>query len=164
MGGDRKVIRAPRRDITKDARENEEWFQRLPADVQEQTRESWRARRVQFDPWYERSRSMRNRCLFEGVCVCVFPTVLMFHTSGGLILAAAFGGLLSGWLWWRLGAGRLWSGLVAMVVLLLVVLLAGKSPFSPTWLFNSAFGMFVAGLLGSALGLRREIHRREQAL
>jgi hypothetical protein len=164
MGGDRKVIHAPRRDITKDPREDEEWFQRLPPDVQDETRESWRARRVRFDPWHERNRSMRTRCLIEGVCVCMFPTVLMVQTTWMVILIAIPGGLLTGYLWWRLGTGRLWSGLVAMAVLLLVVLLAGKSIFSPTWFFNAAFGMFAAGMLGSGLGQRREIHRREQAL
>lgn len=159
-----EVIRAARRDITRDPREDEEWFQRLPPEVQEQTRESWRARRVQFDPWHQRNRAMLNRCLGEGAFVVLLPAALMFEASWSVILAGVPGGLLTGWLWWRLGTGRLSSGLLAMVVLLLVVLFTGKDIFSPTWFFNAAFGMFVAGLLGSAMGLRREIHRREQAL
>ena len=164
MGRERKVVKAPRRDITRDPREDEDWFQRLPADVQEQTRETWRARRVQFDPWRDRNRSMLHRCLGEGLFVVLLPAALMFQSGWGVILVAVPGGLLTGWLWWRMGTGRLSSGLVAMLVLLLVVLFAGKDIFSPTWFFNAAFGMFVAGLLGSGMGLRREIHRREQAL
>ncbi len=81
-------------------------------------------------------------------------------------MAAVLGRLVTGWLWWRLGTGRMTSGLVAMVALLLVVLAGGfwSSRLDAIWLFNTGFGMFVAGLLGAGMGLRREIHRREHAL
>ncbi len=160
------MIEAPHRDITRDPREDEEWFQRLPPDVQERTVETWRARRVQCDPWHIRQRALRNRCLFEGVCVCVFPTLLMVGSPWGLVLAAVLGGLVTGWLWWRLGTGRLTSGLVAMVALLVVALASGfwTSRLDVGALFNVGFGMFVAGLLGAGMGLRRELHRREHAL
>lgn len=162
----RNVVHAPRRDITRDPREDHEWFQRLPPEVQERTREGWRTQRVQFDPWHIRNRALRNRCLFEGVCVCVFPTPLMMGSSWVLILAAVPGGLVTGWLWWRLGTGRITSGLMAMAALLVVVLAGGfwSSRFDVTWFFNAGFGMFVVGLLGAAMGLRREIFRRENAL
>ncbi len=39
-----------------------------------------------------------------------------------------------------------------------------SSRLDAIWLFNTGFGMFVAGLLGAGMGLRREIHRREHAL
>ncbi len=166
IGSDKGIVEAPHRDITKDPREDHEWFQRLPPEAQEQTLEHWRARRVQHDPWHVRRRALRKRCLFEGVCVCVVPTLMMVGTSWALVLAAVPGGLATGWLWWRLGTGHLTSGLVGMLGLLVVVLAGGfwSSRLDAVWLFNTAFGMFLAGLLGAAMGFRREIHRREQAL
>ncbi len=159
-------MEAPHRDITKDPREDQDWFQRLPPAVQERTREAWRAARVQCDPWHARQRALRRRCLFEGACVGVVPTLFMVGTSWGLVLAAVPGGLGTGWLWWRLGTGHLTSGLVGMGGLLVVVLAGGfwTSRLDAVWLFNTAFGMFLAGLLGAGMGLRREIHRKEQAL
>jgi hypothetical protein len=166
MVGRDRDIHVPYRDITRDPREDEDWFQRLPPEVQERTREGWRTRRVQFVPWHARNRELRKRCLGEGVCVCVLPTLLMVGTSWTLVLAAVPGGLVTGWLWWRLGTDRISSGLVAMLVVLVVVLASGvwSSRFDAVWLFNTGFGMFLAGLLGSAMGLRREIWRREHAL
>jgi len=163
---DREVIHAPRRDITRDPREDEEWFQRLPPEIQERTVESWRAGRVRFDPWHDRNRALRNRCLFEGVCVCVLPTFMMLGSSWGLVLASVPGGLVTGWLWWRFGTGRITSGLLAMLTLLVVVLVSGfwSSRLDAIGLFNTAFGMFIAGLLAAGMGLRRELHRREHAL
>ncbi len=159
-------IIAGHRDITKDPREDEDWFQRLPQDVQERTREIWRGDRVRFDPWHARNLALRKRCLFEGVFACALPASMMIGTSWPLVLTAVLGGLVTGWLWWRLGTGRLTSGVVAMAALLVAVLVGGfwSSRFDVPWFFNSALGMFLAGLMGAAMGLRREIHRREHAL
>ncbi|MHC4079342.1 MAG: hypothetical protein ACYST0_12980 [Planctomycetota bacterium] len=165
-GTSRETIKAPYRDITRDPREDEGWFQRLPPAVQERTREAWRAGRVQFDPWHDRQRRMRNRCLREGSLACVLPTLFMVGGSAGVVLAAVPAGLATGWLWWRFGAGRMTSGLIAMVAILAAVLVSGlwASRHDHVGFFNTAFGMFLGGLLAAAMGFRRELDRREQAL
>lgn len=96
MDGD--TIRVPRRDVTRDPREDEDWFQRLPPDVQEETREAWRRRRVQHDPWYGRQAKMGRRCVVEGLVVLLVPSFLMGFAGWAPLGTAALLGPFLGWI------------------------------------------------------------------
>ena len=166
FGFEKGVVRVPRQDITRDPREDEDWFLRLPPEVQERTREAWYAKRVQHVPWHGRRRQMCRRCLVEGVVVMVGSSVLVGIGSWPMLLFALLTGMAVGWSWWVLGTGRLLSGPVAMAGMLVLVTASGfwSNPGDVGGFFSSAFAMFVAGLLGAALGLRRELDSREQAI
>ena len=166
FGIEKGVTKAPHRDITKDPREDEEWFTRLPPAVQQETREAWQAKRVQHVPWYGRRSRMRRRCLVEGVVVILVPSLLMAVSGWAPLVGALPIGLGLGWLWWLLGTGRMRSGALAMGAMLVHVITSGfwTSAYDFVAFFFSVFAIFVAGALGSGLGVRREMDRREQAL
>ena len=156
----------PRQDITRDPREGEDWFLRLPLEIQERTREAWYAKRVQHDPWHGCRRQMCRRCLLEGVVVMVGSSVLVGMVSWPTLLVALLTGMAVGWSWWLLGTGRLLSGPLAMAGMLVLVTASGfwSNPGDVGGFLFSAFAAFLAGLFGAASGLRRELDSREQAI
>jgi len=157
-----KATREPYRDIVKDPREDEDWFLRLPDEVQERVRESWCADRVRFIPRFERIDRWRNRCLGEGLFTVTGPVLFLF--SGGAILVSVPASLLTGWIWFRARTGRLTSGAISMAAVV------SSSVIGRAWAGRghvlgfvlTAFLAFLAGLLGAACGLRRELDEREQ--
>jgi hypothetical protein len=83
-----------------------------------------------------------------------------------MALCALPTGVALGWSWWLLGTGRLLSGPLAMAGMLVLVTASGfwSNPGDVGGFFYTAFAMFIAGLLSAALGLRRELDSREQAI
>ncbi len=157
--------RSEHRDITRDPREDEDWFQRLPAATKEEFREVWRLRGGKENHWLERSSGMRNRVLLEALMVVVGPVLLgaMMQQLWAPILWAIPCGLATGLVWRRVEAGQLLSGLISMVGTCTAMALGGG--FSGILGFVcTAFGTFVSGLLGALTGMRRELTHREESV
>lgn len=159
--GQKTTTEIQNRDITRDLREDEDWFLRLPPDVQDEIREKWRDDRMRFEPWANRQRQFRNRCLREGVFVCALPGALVLSVWPFLLAFPL--GLATGYAWFHGGTGRLTSGMIAMFAVLCEYTVGGFWAATGDILgfVFSMLGIFLAGMLSSALGLRRELDLRE---
>lgn len=142
----------------RDPREDEEWFRKLPADMQEKYRERWQWEATRFDPLAEQARRRLLVTLYEGAAVFVVVDFLLGMLLGwrlidGLVMALAGAGC--GLLWHLLRADRFGHALFAMPVYLFahLVLLGTWNPFR---LF---FGVLVLVHAASYRGLRVE-HRK----
>lgn len=160
----RKTVRETYQDITRDPREGEDWFLRMPPEAQQELREVWCNRRVRHLPWRCRNRRMRMRCLGEGIVVLLMPG--LFVGGWWLALLAVPIGALLGFCWAALRTGRMQSALLSMAAMLLLLTASGfwSSKYDIVAFLLSAFSILLTGLLGAALGFGREIDRREQAL
>ncbi|MEM7199638.1 MAG: hypothetical protein AAF628_05190 [Planctomycetota bacterium] len=98
-------------DITRDPREAEDWFRRLPPGVQETTQAAWRAERECASVWDARCRAPRRRSVAEGAGLLAVAIVLAakWHpwTRLVVLVVAALGvGAAIGWTAERFGLGR----------------------------------------------------------
>ena len=150
------------RDIARDPREDEDWFLRMPVEAQREMRERFRNENARWVPRFERVEQWRNRCLIEGL-VCVAGAALVFSTFVAFLVALPIGAL-TGWIWFQANTGRLLSGGISMAGFVVANVLgeAWSSPHDVKGFLFTAFIAFFCGLLGAAMGLRRELDEREQ--
>lgn len=158
-------VRSEHRDITRDPREDEDWFRRLPPQAKEEFREVWRVRGGKENHWLERSAVMRNRVFFEAMLVVAVPVTLgsLLQGLAAPIVWAIPCGLATGAVWRRVEAGQILSGLIGMVGTGLAMMLGGGF-VGPGGFFCTAFGCFLSGLLGAVTGMRRELTHREESV
>ena len=97
------------------------------------------------------------------------PVAGAFYNLTGATLGAALAflialplGAVCGWLWWNFETGRMTSGLISMVATAFAVVASGAMASPALGFFLTTFAAFLGGLLGAALGLRRELDLREQ--
>lgn len=103
-----------------DAREEAEWFQRLPPHAQEEMRERWRLQAGRTEQLAQRRRGAEVRYVIEGWMLFAFLEMLFFGLSVNRLLLLAVPGVALGWVAHRIRAD-LWRYMVVAVALYFAV-------------------------------------------
>jgi len=146
------MVRSAPPVLQPDAREEAEWFQRLPEHAKSEFRERWRAERGRSEKQLERHRRSEVRYMVEGVLLFAGLEFLFFGLSAGRLLVLAVPGVLLGWICSRIRANRWTYAGVGVVFYLVLYGLLG--------LF--AVGHFIVFLcVAAALGFTHEMLRAD---
>jgi len=97
-----------------DAREQADWFERLPEHAKSEFRERWRAESGRSEKLRERRRSTDVRYLVEGVLLFAGLEFFFFGLGAGRLLLLVLPGGLLGWICSRIRANRWTYVLVAV--------------------------------------------------
>jgi len=135
-----------------DAREETEWFRRLPEHAKEEFRERWRAEEGRTDRQLERRRHTEIRYLVEGVMLFAFLEFVFIGLSAGRLLLLFVPGLALGWICFRIRADRWRYAAVALPFHLAVYGIFG--------LF-AAWHLVVFLCVAAALGFGHELQRAD---
>ena len=150
------------RDITRDPRESETWFLNLPTEKRQGMREAWAVEGSRFVRRFERQSTWRWRCWRD--CFLVILPTCFLTGSWTLMFGALVAGPAGGELMLRTSAGRFSSAAISFAATFVASLISGfLSAGRPGRGFvYTLVGAVLAGALGAAFGLRRELNAAEQ--
>lgn len=161
-----RTYREPHRIVTRDAREDDDWFRRLPEDVQEETRQFWRGQQLEDHHWRERSRQKLLRAAWETGGLMTIPLLLANVLTAGpgvvlaLLVAGFVVGAIGGVVAARCGAGRFGFS-VAGLVGFAALQLPAVHVTDLLSVICAFLGAYMATHLFALYGMRREFRTLE---
>jgi hypothetical protein len=157
--GHEPARQAPPSPITFDDPEDEDWFQRLPDAAKEDVRRAWAAKAARASRREDLAKSTLHRSLVQATLVFLFTETACCIPSWGHTAAANVAGLLVGWVWNRVGAGRyrcMTTSILPFVVMRVAFVADGYSFSFAAWCIYAVLGFLMLLALTAAVGFIRE--------
>jgi hypothetical protein len=149
----------PETDVKSDDPEGEDWFKRLPVAAQRECRDAWAAGEARDARRLHLAKSTRSRSMIQATLVLLFTETCCSIPSWGHTLATVPAGLVLGFVWHRIGAGRfrcVTTSVVPFAALRLAFVGDASGVGLAAYCIFSVLGFLMLAGLTAAVGYARE--------